>query len=62
MTLRTVDEREPLLRASDLSNDLHKTVSISKVEEVGDYENPQKWPSSFKWLVTSLLFFMAFTV
>ncbi|CAH0050897.1 unnamed protein product [Clonostachys solani] len=62
MTLRTVDEREPLLRASDLSNDLHKTISISKVEEVGDYENPQKWPSSFKWLVTSLLFFMAFTV
>ncbi len=70
------DERQPLLSAnSKLACVKPRSLIVHdprKPAEVGDFhcdfdpngdpENPEEWPGTFKWMITSLLVFMAFNV
>lgn len=66
------DERQPLLRTNTAERHLHEerrasTVFLNDDGEVdfdpsGDADNPQDWPSAFKWGIVTLMAFTAFTV
>ncbi|KAF2633388.1 MFS general substrate transporter [Macroventuria anomochaeta] len=61
--MATVEEQQPLLRpiVEDAEADAkHDEVILDF--EAGDPENPREWDPKFKWLIVSLLAFMAFTV
>jgi MFS family permease len=72
MSSVVVDETEPLLNtASDLArvrsnqqvvHDPRKPSRIIDFDPNGDPENPQEWPRPFKWAITLILVFMAFSV
>lgn len=72
MSSMVVDETEPLLNTtSDLArvrshqqvvHDPHKPSRVIDFDPNGDPENPQDWPRPFKWAITLILVFMAFSV
>jgi hypothetical protein len=61
--MATAGEQQPLLRpiVEDAEADTkHDEVILDF--EAGDPENPREWDPKFKWLIVSLLAFMAFVV
>lgn len=67
-----IDESQPLLAAVDeharahtnepVIYDPRKPELIVDFDPNGDPENPKEWSNAFKWGITTLLAFMAFTV
>lgn len=67
-TRNKADEREPLLNSSNdgQSNDHYQYSNgkpyIVEFDKKGDPDNPQEWPTLYRWGIVGLLMFTAFTV
>ncbi len=71
MTFITTDETEPLLvRRDSLDSDLEEALARTHAKDDleldfdpnGDPENPREWSTGYKWTITLIVTFMAFTV
>ncbi|KAI1383083.1 MFS general substrate transporter [Hypoxylon trugodes] len=61
-----MDETQPLLQDTNLvyveREDDPSSKDIVDFDPNGDAENPMEWPLAYKWFISGLLAFMAFTV
>lgn len=71
MAPASVDETEPLLglgATTEFCHDRRPSLSHTRddipidFDPKGDSENPREWSNRFKWGITMLVTFMAFTV
>lgn len=65
-----MEETSPLLRNTDVANNephsdtryANKDPVLVDFDPEGDTENPMDWPKTYRWMIVTLLAFMAFTV